>query len=55
MGSLGQLAEQVAAVQELGAMVQRKLAGIIRDDPAGIDDDRLDLRLLPIPRHHSMS
>ena len=44
MGRFRQFAEQVTAVQELGAMMQRKFARIIGDDAAGIDDDGLDLR-----------
>ena len=40
MRGFRQLAEQIAATEELGAMVQRKLAGV-GDDTAGVDDDGL--------------
>ena len=45
---LRQLAEEVAAVEELRAMVQRELARVVGDDAAGVDDDGLDLRALPV-------
>src|SRR5262245_41813085 len=41
MRSFREFAEQIAAVQELGAMMKRILAGVISNDPAGVDDDRL--------------
>ena len=43
-----EFAEEIAAVQELGAMVQRKLAGVIRHDSARVDDHALNRGLLPI-------
>ena len=55
VGGLRQLAEEIALAQELGTMVQRKLARIVGDDATGVDDDGLGLRALPVPRHQSMS
>ena len=45
---LRQLAEEVAAVEELRPMVQRELARVVGDDAAGVDDNGLDLRALPL-------
>ena len=52
---LRQLAEEIALAQKLRAVVQRKLARIVRNDAAGIDDDGLHLCPLPLPRHQAMS
>ena len=52
MRGFRQLAEQIAAVEELGAMVQREIARVVGDDTAGVDDDGLRARALPVPRHH---
>ena len=43
-----QLPEEVAAVEELRTMVQRILARVVGDDAAGVDDNGLDLRALPL-------
>ena len=48
VGGLGELTEQVAAVQELGPMMQRKLARVIGDDPTRVDDDGLCPRAFPV-------
>src|SRR6185436_2605374 len=44
----GQLAEEIASAEELGAMVQREPARVVGDDAAGVDDDGLDLGPLPV-------
>src|SRR4029450_1391525 len=40
--------KQIAIAEELGAMMERKLAGVVGDDAAGVDDDRLHLRALTV-------
>jgi hypothetical protein len=39
--------KKVAAIEKPGAMVERELARIIRDDSAGVDDDRLHFGAFP--------
>ncbi len=45
---LRQIAEEVAAVEERGAMMQRESAGIVSDDSPGVDDQRLRRGPLPV-------
>ena len=44
----GQFPVQIAALQKLRLVLQRKAAGVVRHDSAGIDDDALNVRGLPI-------
>ena len=48
MRGLGQFAEQIAPVEELRAVLQRELAGIVGHDAAGVDDDAFHRGALPI-------
>jgi hypothetical protein len=49
MRRVRQLAEQIASAEKLRLVVQRKPARIVGDDAAGVDDDRLHRRALPLP------
>src|ERR1039458_1343181 len=44
----GEFAVKIAVTERGGAIMQRKLAGIIGNNAAGIDDDALNLRALPV-------
>src|ERR1039458_5529878 len=44
----GEFAVKIAVTERDGAIMQRKLAGIIGNNAAGIDDDALNLRALPV-------
>ena len=48
MGGLREFAVEIASLEELGAVMERELARVVGDDAAGIDDDALDARALPI-------
>ena len=48
VGRTSQLAVEVAVAQRRRTIVQRELARVVGDDAAGIDDDALDLRPLPV-------
>src|ERR1019366_8621203 len=44
----GEFAVKIAVTERGGTIMQRELARIIRNDAAGIEDDALNLRALPV-------
>jgi hypothetical protein len=55
VGGLREIAVKVPPIQELRAMMQRELAGIVSYDAAGVNDDALYFSALPYSRHHGIS